>query len=464
MPEPPIPVKIIRTVFRSGWLAAALFLSTCGKKTTTPVRTTPMDPPAFWVWHRSSPLKPAESASLAKAGVCSLYWQAAECGWEDGRWKINRISPPKTGGKELEIIPVFRIKPEPAFLGSPNAARLLAEEVRAWSGRPTSSGKIQLDFDCPVRLLDSYARFLESFGTEIQPASVSITALASWPQHAGFRNLALSVKSLVPMFYDLEADAAEDVIKNRFHPMADAKVAEWMRSWADCPRPWLAGLPNFERLSVFEADGRLIGHLRGWEHDPVFFNRNMKARALGNGTTIFHAEKPVMLYGTEITPERKLVHRTCDPQAILKLAEQAEKSGACGILYFALPGPGIQAALTPDHLASAARHALTSPVLDIAGNGMVTLKNPGPVDVQVGRWELELSADHAGAFQSCQPGGFVESEIPGGLPTELATTVILRFSRLPSGDAITSGPVIRNAAGIKWKLRDALEKNHSVPK
>ncbi|MEI6175874.1 MAG: hypothetical protein WCS43_03200 [Verrucomicrobiota bacterium] len=452
-------MKITRTIFRSGWLAAALVLSTCGKKTIAPARATPMEPAAFWVWHRSSPLKPADSASLGKAGVRSLYWQAAECGWEDGRWKTTRISPPMADDKDLEIIPVFRIKPGSAFLGSPNAARLLAGEIHAWSDRSPPPGDIQIDFDCPVRLLDSYARFLKSFGVEIAPARVSITALASWPQHAGFRELALSVKSLVPMFYDLEADAAEDVMENRFHPMADDKVAEWMLSWADCPRPWLAGLPNFERLSVFESDGRLIGHLRGWEHDPVFFNCNMNARALGNGTTIFHAEKPVMLYGTEITPERKLVHRTCDPQAILKLAEQAGKSGASGILYFALPGPGIQAALTPDHLVGAARHAQASPVLDIAGNGTVTFKNPGPFDVQAGRWELELSTDHAGAFLSCQPGGFVESETPGGLPAELATTVILRFSKLPSGAAITSGPVIRNAAGIKWKLREALEKN-----
>lgn len=439
-------------------LIAMPIVSGCGKKPVHPACTTPMAAPAFWVWHRTSPLKPAEKESLENAGVHSLYWQAAECGWKDGRWNIVRISSPVAVTEDLEIIPVFRIKAEPAFLGSPDAARLLAEQIHQWSGTSPWPAEIQLDFDCPASLLVHYARFLKSLGAGIPPARVSITALASWPQSDGFRELALSVSSLAPMFYDLEADAAEDVAADRFHPMADPTMAKWIRLWADCPRPWLAGLPNFERLSLFGADGKLIGHLRGWEHDPVFFHPALKARSLAAGTTLFRADRTITLNGTEISPEMKLVHRTTDAEVIIKLLESCQQSGAGGVLYFSLPGPGIQVAFTPAHLAHIVDHKWTPPLFEIDNTGAVTLKNPGPCDIAAGRWELELRSDQVGAFRSASPGGFVETETAGGIPPELAGTVILRFSKLPIGQSITSGPIISKPEAITWKVRNALQK------
>ena len=407
-----------------------------------------MAPPAFWVWHRSSPLTADERESLGKT---PLYWQAAECEWGKAAWRMNRISPPM---KDAEIIPVFRIKPQPAFLGSPDSAKSFAGEIRKWSDG-SSPREIQIDFDCPDRLLGDYAVFLKSLGQEVSPARISITALASWPRHPDFMKLAESVSSLAPMFYDLKPDDSAEVKSGRFQPMADPAVTELIRLWSKCPRPWLAGLPNFERMSVFEADGKLTGHLRGWTHDAVFFNPNLKLRALGAGVTLFETTAAIEVCGTMIPPGGKLVHRMPDAAVLETLAKAADQAGASGIIYFALPGPGIQAAFTPAHLAHTSE--APRPVLELGGRGTVILKNPGPCDLPARVWELELHSENIGAFRPASPGGF--ATIDG-----ISGPVILRFSKLPAGESIVSGPLVANADGLVWSIRGIAGKQAPLPK
>ncbi len=413
--------------------------------------------PAFWVWHRSSPLKPAELESLKPAGTRALYWQAAEFGWKDGKWVFVRVSPPQAAVEGVDIIPVFRIKPDSGFLGAPWAADRLAKALRIWSEGSGPPGAIQIDFDCPARLLTQYAGFLKSLAGLLGSTKVSATALASWPDAPGFQEFAKSVTSVAPMFYDLTEDKPEDVLRDRFHPMADPEVGSWIRKWADCPVPWMAGLPNFERLSVFAADGKPAGHIRGWEHDPVFFHPALKVRRIGNGTTVFEIGKSIELYGTALKPGMKLVHRTCDPVVLDRLRDDCRSAGAAGVVFFTLPGPGIQAAFTPAHLASARGSKRPNPDFSIAGDGAVTLKNPGPADLPAGIWELKLHSSRPATFLSGSPGEFVESATSGDLPPEMAGTLVLRFSRLPAGASITSGRVVANGAGVTWQLVDALE-------
>lgn len=416
-------------------------------------------------------MKPAEMESLKEARVHSLYWQVAECDWANGGWRLNRIAAPMSGAADLEIIPVFRIKPEPGFLGAPESADLLAKLVREWSGKTPAPTGIQLDFDCPDRLLPDYARFLRAFGKAISPAKVSITALADWPKHPQFNTLANSVSSLAPMFYDLESDKAEDVRKSQFHPMAEISSVAKIKLWADCPRPWLAGLPNFDRLSIYEADGKLSGHLRGWEHDPVFFDPALKPRPLGTGTTVYEVETAVDFDGTRVSPGEKLVHRAPDALVLKELTEAAKTAGADGVVYFALPGPGIQAAFSPEHLGHLMDSTRSTAAVEIGEKGSVILKNPGPADLPARTcdpeqpasrgWQLELKSDHAGAFRSASPGGFAEVEIPGGVPAEFSRTMVLHFSKLPAGKSIVSGSLIKDRTGLTWQIRSVTD-NHLV--
>lgn len=428
-------------------LACLLLVAACGGKSVRHVRTGPMDPPAYWVWHRGSPLTALEKSSLRGN---RLYWQAAECAWSKAGWGLVRISPPLC---DPAVTPVFRLRPETAFLGAPGAAKALAAEIRRWADGWTMQ-EIQLDFDCPDRLLGNYASFLESLGREMKPCRISITALAAWPRHPDFHKLADAVSSFAPMFYDLEPDTPQDVRARRFHPMADPEVARLIALWSRCPKPWLAGLPNFERLSAFDGGGRLIGHLRGWRHDEVFFRPDLKARAAGSGITIFESPEAVDLSGTRLPAGGVAVHRMPDEGSLAILTEAAVSAGAGGLIHFALPGPGLQAAYSPSHLAANGR---PRPRLKIAKDGVITLENPGPRDLPAGVWELEIRSGTSNSFRSASPGGFAMVEGNGGLPADLSPALILRFSKLPAGAALASGPLVTNAEGLRWSLRGVIE-------
>jgi hypothetical protein len=170
---------------------------------------------------------------------------------------------------------------------------------------------------------------------------------------------------------------------------------------------------------------------------------------------VFESAAGVEVAGSRIPDGGKLVHRAPDPAALAALAKAADESGAAGILYFALPGPGIQAAFSAEHLSSAP--GSPAAVLEIDEKGRVILKNPGPRDLSAGVWELELESKTTGSFRSASPGGFAESEIPGGVPAELAGTLILRFSRLRAGQSIVSGSVLRDNSTLTWRIRGLTE-------
>lgn len=431
---------------RAACLVALCLLAACDRKPGRHVRSGPMEPPAFWVWHRSSPLKPAEMETLRANGVRTLYWQAAECEWAGGDWRIHRISDSQKSVNAPTFVHVFRIRPEPGFLGSPSAAAGLAASIQSWNSGASDLAEVQLDFDCPDRLLENYAKFLRAFGTAMAPTRVSITALAGWPENPNFQPLADAVSSLAPMFYDLKADTPD-----RFEAMADPAVIQLIARWKDCPKPWRAGLPSFERVSVFKADGKLIGHLRGWWPDEVFFHPCLKPKPIGQGMTLFEVTAAGNLAGTRIKPGMKVIHRSPDIAALGNLTDAAERNGAESIIWFALPGPGIPAALSAGQLAHL--DAKPAPRLRVGKSGALTLENPGPADLTTRLWELEIRSSNPAAFQSASPGEFAATLVPDGLPADLSDMIVLRFTQLRGGGSLTSGPLLRDSTGLTWSIR-----------
>lgn len=450
---------------------ASLSVCACTRK-SAPAAREPWNPdPVFWVWHRGSPLTDDERETLGQAGVKELYWQAAECGWKNGQWQIQRISQPIPQENTFQITPVFRIKPDPEFLRAKESVKALADRIQEWNGTGSFPQRIQLDFDCPDRVIGSYARFLTELGKVVAPAEISITALADWPRHPQFSLLAGAVASFSPMFYDLAADKPEDVRQKRFHPMAEESSRAKIRLWSKCPKPWLAGLPNFERLSLFDADGKLSGHIRGWEHDPVFFNPSLEAVPSREGITSFKVVSETTCAGTRIHPQQQLVHRMPDEKILNDLTKVAQDSGASGVIWFTLPGPGIQAAFSAAHLSDTALPSLS---VEIHKKGSVILRNVGtrdlparpcdPGDTGSRGWTLILESNRGNTFRSASPGGFPQLTIPGGASAEFTRTIHLHFSKLRAGKSITSGPLVEYPAAVIWSIPGVSEKNSAILK
>jgi hypothetical protein len=143
------------------------------------------------------------------------------------------------------------------------------------------------------------------------------------------------------------------------------------------------------------------------------------------------------------------------------LRAAAERAGASGIVYFALPGPGVQAAFSPGHLQRGPGE-VAQLELAVTERGAVVLKNTGMVDLPARAgdptapgergWRLELRSSRPGAFRMAAPGGFVAAKVADGLPADEATRLVLYFSRLPSGDSVTSGACLADPEAVTWRV------------
>jgi len=435
--------------------AASLFA--CEKKDAPFSRHGPIEPPAYWVWHRGSALTGAEKIQLHQAGTRRLFWQVVECEWLDQSWKPVRIAAQVEEIDGISITPVFRIKPKSDFLGPSDAAGKFARLVQLWANEKPLK-EIQIDFDCPDRLIENYANFLSEIADRLKPTKISITALASWPKHPHFKKLARTVSSMSPMFYDLHRDKPVDVLANRFQPMANAKDMELIRTWKNCPVPWFAGLPNFERISIFDSSGNLTGHVRGWSHDEWFFHPALTGSSLGNGVTFYKSKSAEVISGTQISTASQIIHRFPDLTILDSFAKAADESGATGLIYFALPGPGMQAAFSPSHLAQRSFPKLK---LRRNENGSIVLENTGladlPANPETGGWQLVLESETIGTFQSGSPGSFPRLSVPGNTPPEFASKVVLHFSKLSTGSSIVSGSRITASDKFRWSILNVTE-------
>lgn len=401
-----VSVSLIRPLL----LVLALIATSCGRKNSSASGpTTPPDlAPAFWVWHRSSALTPAEQSSISSAS--RLYWQVAEFGWRDGKWSPRPLGKPQAD--QAKLIPVVRLDPGPDSILKPDAAASLAKWIRFhFDGKPPAS--LQLDYDCPVRLLPKYAEYITALRAELSLQEVSVTALASWIGTPGIDKVGKAADEMVPMFYDITADPPADVVAGKLVPMAGGEAGKWIAKWKDCRTPWRAGLPNFARLTLFQSDGTLSGHLRQWRPETVLDADYLQPLSSGPGLALYQVARDASLEGTALRKGQLLAWRDTEDETLRQLIAASFASGARGIVWFALPGPGLRATHTPSHLAAMARGESPQPSLKatLDEKGRVTLRNEGPGDLIPAPGKpanrLKLTSNQAGSFAAVGPGEFL---------------------------------------------------------
>lgn len=415
--------------------------------------------PAFWIWHRSSALSDREIASVEKSGGGLLYRQIAEFGWRDGAWSPRPLG---TAGVLNDAIPVVRLDPGPAMMERPDAAASLSKWLRHYfDGKVPSS--LQLDYDCPVRLLPRYGSFVSDLRSHLGLEKISVTALASWIDSPAFPRFADSADELVPMFYDLTMDPPGDVVAGKFVPMTGTDTVQRIERWKKCRRPWRAGLPNFERLTLFKADGTLLGHLRQWSPealaDAPFLN---PIPGVGGGAA-YRADRPISLQGTAVEKGQLLVWRAPADEELKRLISASFTSGASGIVWFALPGPGLRASRSPRHLESLAEGESPLPAIKARrdSEGRIILRNEGPGDLVMKpggeMHRLDLESDQPGSFSLAGPGDFYRTSLPeGGLVSiNFSRKMVIHFSGLRVDEEIASEPglvPVKDHQELRWSL------------
>lgn len=409
---------------------------------------------AFWVWARSSPLQSHEVAALEAQGVDTLYWHIGEVTTEEGTWRwVSRNQVPSLGRGSFRVVPVVRISPRTAApFGT--ADQLVALLQSDFSGAKIEA--VQLDFDCPERLLNDYAE-LTAAVRAIVPW-VSITALAHWIDLPSFRPLQDAADEIVPMFYDLEADPVVGR-KNFPLPAVDPdRLGVLLERWSGCGKPWRAGLPSFARLTVYDRAGRSRGHVRNFDWVDVCFSPALVAMAGGRlGTTLWQISKPAVISGTPVAEGEFVAARWPDRQALVSVLAMARKAGSRGAVWFRLPEATDSAGWSLRQIGEVSRGEGKAPALHLESSpdGRFILRNETATDLaprlqgnggpRDRGYALELDAP-APIFREVLEGDFWK--VAGHIDPEqsaravavpLATRVTLWFSHLRAGDSLESG-------------------------
>ena len=408
----------------------------------------------YWVWHRATPLTPAECAELASQEVKTLFWNVGEMENLKGVWRWKAPSHPSSGmAIDFRVVPVVRLATEWKQPFTPAALAGLGAELKSVAGE---SGRIQIDFDCPDRLLADYAAALHTIRGFVP--HLSITALAGWPRLPGFTALTREVEEITPMLYDLKADPTGVTVSAPPPPMLDpARVTAMLRLWSACPIPWRAGLPTFARLTVFDRTGLSRGQIPNWTWDDFCFHKSL--HTLGPtrlGVTLFRADVATRVAATPIGEDDIVASRFTDRAALAQAVTQARAAGAAGIVLFRLPDGSDPGGWSLRDLARLEAPDRPTLLLRSTSHEQLELVNASHVDLpprlsgengdRDRGYALEIDAP-AALFRDALAGEFwrvtsharPDAKKPAAVAVPLATRLTFWFSGLRSGAKLQTG-------------------------
>ncbi len=464
---------------------------------------------SFWVWNRAESLTPAERDALQAAGVGRLYWQVGELELHgsDLALRCTALLPPVgAAGPAPEVIPVVRVS---TSIRSPEqfSGEALGRALQPVAGAAPGH-ELQLDFDCPDRLLPVYAERLRTARAVAGIGRLTITALAGWANAAASEALWPAVDAVFPMLYDVETDPAPAAEAGsdrpgapsacQPRPLLDLGVLDAeLRSWQRCPIPWFAGLPVFSRITLYEPSGRSRGHPRRWDWEDLVFNPALLLdRTPANGTTVLRATRPTTVADSPVPTGGYVAVRAAELTALRGSIGAAAAAGARGVVFFRLPEPSGPEPVTDGGWSLAQLLALLKPPPEdaaprlqlrhaSAGTDRWILQNSSDADLppRFGAaargygLEMELAGGAAG-WRDALPGDFVRVNAhvltgspgagikPVAVPIPLARRLTFWFAELPAHGTLTTGLVQLapdiDPANVRFRL-PAADQPESTP-
>ena len=454
---------------------------------------------ALWYWHRPLKIPQDEATTLRTMGVRQLFVRAATItrGTDNGAltaalpqiWAPAPAQPPA-------VHLVFRVDDAVtrrfATQSIPDLAAAVVAAFRTQRALATQAGfpvvGIQIDLDCPTRLLPQYAALLRAIRPALtaktgQPAvSLSISALASWYGSRPMAGILDAVDFAAPQFYE----GTTPRTRAAFRPISDAAgMARGLRAAGRSGHPFYAGLPAYGHALVYDGHGVL----RGAFHDAGAADllRNPDFRLVGTFASDAKgnpAQNEAAAVGEQIVefsgahPESdnfRLVFDLPTPQLVEKALAQlrAEAPANClGVILFRYPQSGEGVTLPLPTLAAALRgepviapmlklrlrtrrhapwsviEAATAPEkADAPGMDLfvdVTAQGAFGTTVAPDAAVLSLHFDHPGQLAAVSPGAFDTISVTAdGSPSSLARANVVRLGigYLPPGKTVTAGPI-----------------------
>jgi hypothetical protein len=395
----------------------------------------------YWAWQRNEAPSATEIEELKAQGVRVVYWQIGEL-IEDGatwRWNGRFQLPPST--TEMRFVPVVRLesRERTPFSTEANAA-LLSSLAQATRG----ADELQIDYDAPDRLIADYAAMLKQLHKTVP--RLSITALPHWAHTSAARELGGAADELLVMLYDFEPD------RKGAPPlplMVPEKIDRYLAEWNKTGIRWRVGLPVFARVTVFDADGRSRGHVRGWNWDDICFNSSLESVGPTNlGVTTLRAKRDTRVEEAAVRTGQLVTTRLPDRTVLAHAVAAARQTTASGVVFFRFPDstdPSGWSLRQLGHLDAAPRLSLrVDPDASI-----IELVNDSDADLAFSAetnergYALQIEGP-AAIFRDASDGDFwrVTGDADGRAVTiPLATRLAFSFSHLRAHERLRTGTI-----------------------
>jgi len=274
--------------------------------------------------------------------LSALNVLVGECGLSSGR---RAIHPPWEKLSELGLSLSLSVR-----IGTRHALRdkdrvdltegiqLLSEGLAEARRNNVTVSSLQVDFDCPERLLAAYAHALDSLRVELPGIPLTITTLPSWLDARDFDRLIAATDG-----WTLQLHATSRPKLGRDNQLFSADQAEtWTNRAMRFGRPFRVALPTYAYLACFGRRGEYLG---------------------------MHAEQAGFPVGTLRT-----VPLPADPAEIvayLRLLDDGRYGQVTGVDWFRLPLPGDRQNWTMRGFGEvlAGRTLATAPEVNVTQNG-----------------------------------------------------------------------------------------------
>ncbi len=457
--------RLKRLKFARVWLALSfVWLTACGDQGgDSGVGKRQDQDVAFWVWNRQQPLTASELAQLKEVHVKKIYWQIAELELRDGRLVSKARWPlPKTEEEsEIDFVPVIRLE---ASIKDP--AKIDPEDLAQWVKKAGVKDSLQFDYDCPNRLLSSYAELLQDFRRQFGSLHLSTTALGAWCDSQQWGDVESAVDAVYPMLYDVLLEVVQKSSRpDQARALLDsAYVTSLIRKWGEATRiPWRVGLPNFTRLSIFR-EGKTRGHIRSWSLQQLVSNKDLSYEGRGApGVTFFKVSADTRIGQVAVKAGDWLCLRVCDRESLRQVMEEVGKSSAAGVVWFQMPRAGL--ASSGWSLAEIGSRFEGMPDLKVRlQDDRLVLSNEGDgdltADFEQGH-ELRLSWQRP-VLREFVAGDFVAAEFSQNgrvVPAVGALQLKLGFSKLEGGQSVASGLILfrkdKKSLAVKYQIDDS---------
>lgn len=480
-----------------------------------PTTKRPSDQPfelGVWYWHSPLSLTVEEASNLKSRGIDRLFVRAGTFS-NDG--KNAKLVIPQTyrGAPEVETHLVFNF--DAGFvrhfedfdlkLISKQIATQIDNQILRVQKLGIQPVGIQLDLDCPTRLLPLYAELVKIVrGAVPGKLQWSTTGLMSWLGTSGVETLSAELDFIVPQAYEGVTGRTLDEIR----PVSDPEYLKSVLPKAEKLRcPYFIGVPAYGHGFLFDAKDRLvdiyqnIGPSEVMIHPSFKFQEAYPTNRLGTpakGVEDSVGEQIITLKAIRPSPDGRGLDHTLAftvpaPEVLQKaMAVVRENAGPkCrGMIIYRYPEPKSTLTLSSDGFLATVAGEKLEPRLEVSTDSIqdnfdlieggtkaenaptdffITISNPSPVATFVSpdAVQLLIEFNRKGVegvrlrdFEGVEFGNVGANGEFHSSPKAQANAVRLTKSYLGSKQRASAGPIrlFESGAQIKqfrWIIRNA---------